>query len=99
MVRAAVQAGANSVYVGPHGWSRCESAYELPHQDVDEAHRVAHDHGARLRIALAFVEPRRAPDGAAARPPARAQSAVAGGDAAVPVATVRMTRFRSPSRA
>ena len=32
-------------------------------------------------------------------PPARAQDAVAGGDAAVPVATVRMTRFRSPSRA
>ena len=52
MVRAAVRAGADSVYVGPLGWSRRESAYELTHQDVGEAHRVAHDHGARLRVAL-----------------------------------------------
>src|SRR5262245_6405855 len=59
MVRSAVQAGANSVYVGPLGWSRRESAYELPHRDVDEAHRVAHDHGARLRVALNVdIEPR-----------------------------------------
>ena len=52
MVRAAVRAGADSVYVGPLGWSRRESQYELTHGDVDEAHRIAHDGGARLRIAL-----------------------------------------------
>jgi U32 family peptidase len=59
MVRAAVRAGADSVYVGPLGWSRRESAFELTHRDVDEAHRVAHDRGARLRIALNVdVDPR-----------------------------------------
>ena len=59
MVRRAVQAGANSVYVGPLGWSRRESSYELPHHDVGEAHRIAHDHGARVRIALNVdVDPR-----------------------------------------
>ena len=59
MVRAAVRAGADSVYVGPLGWSRRESAYELKHQDVGEAHRIAHDHGARLRVALNVdVDPR-----------------------------------------
>ena len=47
MVRAAVRAGADSVYVGPLGWSRRESQYELTHRDVDEAHRIAHDDGAR----------------------------------------------------
>jgi putative protease len=52
MVRAAVRAGADSVYVGPLGWSRREAAYELRHDEVDEAARLAHDHGARLRIAL-----------------------------------------------
>jgi putative protease len=59
MVRAAVRAGADSVYVGPLGWSRRESVYELTHQDVGEAHRLAHDHGARLRVALNVdVDPR-----------------------------------------
>ena len=58
-VRAAVRAGADSVYVGPLGWSRRESAYELTHADVGEAHRLAHDHGARLRVALNVdVDPR-----------------------------------------
>jgi putative protease len=59
MVRAAVRAGADSVYVGPLGWSRREAAYELPHDRVAEAHRVAHDHGVRLRVALNVdVDPR-----------------------------------------
>jgi hypothetical protein len=59
MVRAAVQAGASSVYVGPLGWSRRESSYELNHDDVGDAHRLAHDHGARLRVALNVdVDPR-----------------------------------------
>jgi len=59
MVRAAVRAGADSVYVGPLGWSRRESSYELEHRDIGEAHRLAHDHGARLRVALNVdVDPR-----------------------------------------
>jgi len=52
MVREAVRAGANSVYVGPLGWSRREATYELPHPDVLEVIQLAHDHGARLRVAL-----------------------------------------------
>lgn len=52
MVRAALAAGANAVYVGPRGWSRREARYELTHEEVLEAIRVAHDHGARLRVAL-----------------------------------------------
>jgi putative protease len=52
MVGAAVAAGADSVYVGPLGWSRREAAYELSHRDVEEAGRIAHGEGARLRVAL-----------------------------------------------
>lgn len=52
MVRDALAAGANSVYVGPRGWSRREATYELPHDEVLEAARRAHDAGARLRVAL-----------------------------------------------
>ncbi len=52
MVRDALAAGANSVYVGPRGWSRREATYELPHHEVLEAAERAHDHGARLRVAL-----------------------------------------------
>jgi putative protease len=58
MVRAAVQAGADSVYVGPLGWSRREAAYELEQEDVVDAIRLAHDHGVRLRAALNIdIEP------------------------------------------
>lgn len=52
MVREAVRAGANSVYVGPIGWSRRDPAYEFQHHDVLEMIRLAHDHGSRLRVAL-----------------------------------------------
>ncbi len=52
MVRDALTAGANSVYVGPRGWSRREAAYELTHDEVLESAERAHDHGARLRVAL-----------------------------------------------
>jgi putative protease len=59
MVRAAVRAGADSVYVGPLGWSRREAAYELPHDALDEARRLAHDHGVRVRVALNVdIDPR-----------------------------------------
>jgi putative protease len=52
MVRQAVRGGANSVYVGPIGWSRRDPAYELQHYDVLEMIRLAHDQGSRLRVAL-----------------------------------------------
>lgn len=52
MVREALAAGADVVYVGPRGWSRREATYELTHDEVLEAARRAHDHGARLRVAL-----------------------------------------------
>ncbi|MGH7323005.1 MAG: peptidase U32 family protein [Candidatus Rokuibacteriota bacterium] len=52
MVRGALAAGADSVYVGPLGWSRRDASYELSHHHVLDAIRMAHDHGARLRIAL-----------------------------------------------
>ncbi len=52
MVREALAAGANSVYVGPRGWSRREATYELSQDEVLEAIERAHDAGARLRVAL-----------------------------------------------
>jgi putative protease len=52
MVRTALAGGASAVYVGPLGWSRREATYELPHHEVQDAIRMAHDHGARLRVAL-----------------------------------------------
>ncbi len=52
MVREAIAAGADSVYVGPLGWSRREAAYELQHDQVLEVIRMAHDRGAKLRVAL-----------------------------------------------
>jgi putative protease len=52
MVREALRAGADAVYVGPRGWSRRDPAYELPHHEILDAIRMAHDRGARLRVAL-----------------------------------------------
>lgn len=52
MVRGALGAGASAVYVGPLGWSRRDAAYELTHDHVLDAVRMAHDHGGRLRVAL-----------------------------------------------
>jgi len=52
MVRETLEAGADSVYVGPLGWSRREAAYELPHHQVLEVIQMAHDRGAKLRVAL-----------------------------------------------
>lgn len=52
MVRDAVTAGANSVYVGPVGWSRRTAQFELQHHQVLEAAQIAHDNGAKLRVAL-----------------------------------------------
>ncbi len=52
MVREALASGADSVYVGPKAWSRREAAYELPHHEIHEATQMAHDRGAKLRVAL-----------------------------------------------
>ncbi len=52
MVREALVAGADSVYVGPKAWSRREAAYELPHHEILEVIQMAHDRGAKLRVAL-----------------------------------------------
>ncbi len=52
MVRDAFKEGADSVYVGPVGWSRREARYELQHHEVREAARMAHDKGAKIRVAL-----------------------------------------------
>jgi U32 family peptidase len=52
MVREALRARADSVYVGPLGWSRREAAYELPHHQVLEAIHIAHGGGSKLRVAL-----------------------------------------------
>lgn len=52
MVRETLAAGADSVYVGPLGWSRREAAYELQHNQILETLQMAHDRGAKLRVAL-----------------------------------------------
>ena len=52
MVKETLEAGADSVYVGPVGWSRREAAYELQHHQILEAVQMAHDRGAKLRVAL-----------------------------------------------
>ncbi|HEV8572049.1 MAG TPA: peptidase U32 family protein [Actinomycetota bacterium] len=63
MVREALNEGADSVYVGPVGWSRREARYELQHHEVREAVRMAHEKGAKLRVALnADIEPGDHPD-------------------------------------
>src|SRR5258708_27249605 len=52
IVKVAVESGANSIYVGPRGWSRRRDAYELSDDAVREAIVIAHDGGAKLRIAV-----------------------------------------------
>lgn len=52
MVRGALEQGADSIYVGPLGWSRREARYELQHHDVREAVHMAHENGSKIRVAL-----------------------------------------------
>jgi len=52
MVEAAVGSGANSIYVGPRGWSRRRDAYELADDAVRTAIDMAHAGGAKLRVAV-----------------------------------------------
>jgi putative protease len=52
MVAAAVRNGANAIYVGPRGWSRRRDAFEMDDAAVRESIRIAHDGGAKLRVAF-----------------------------------------------
>ena len=52
MVRAAVENGADSIYVGPRGWSRRRDAYELSDEGIHRAIEIAHAGGAKLRVAV-----------------------------------------------
>jgi len=52
MVEVAVENGANAVYVGPRGWSRRRDRYELSDAEVREAIQIAHQGGAKLRVAI-----------------------------------------------
>ncbi len=52
MLRVAVENGADSIYVGPRGWSRRRDAFELPDDAIRESVRIAHAGGAKLRIAV-----------------------------------------------
>jgi putative protease len=52
MVRAAVGNGANTIYVGPRGWSRRRDRFELSDDEVREAIGMAHAGGAMLRVAI-----------------------------------------------
>lgn len=52
MVKAAVENGANAIYVGARGWSRRRDAYELSDGELHEATKIAHSGGAKIRVAI-----------------------------------------------
>jgi putative protease len=52
MVEAAVENGANALYVGPKGWSRRRNAYELSDEALRESVRIAHARGVKIRAAV-----------------------------------------------
>jgi putative protease len=52
MAKAAVENGANAIYVGARGWSRRRDAYELSDETLHEATRIAHSSGAKIRVAI-----------------------------------------------
>jgi putative protease len=52
MAKAAVQNGANAVYVGARGWSRRRDAYELSDEQLHDAVAIVHAGGAKLRVAI-----------------------------------------------
>jgi putative protease len=52
MVEAAVENGANALYVGPKGWSRRRDAYELSDEALRESVRIAHARGVKIRAAV-----------------------------------------------
>jgi len=52
MVKAAVESGANAIYVGARGWSRRRDAFELSDEQVHDAVGIAHAGGVKLRVAV-----------------------------------------------
>ncbi|MHB1042763.1 MAG: peptidase U32 family protein [Eubacteriales bacterium] len=52
MVRAVMENGADAVYVGPRGWSRRTSAYEMSDEEIRECAGIVHGYGGRLRVAF-----------------------------------------------
>ncbi|HVP44398.1 MAG TPA: peptidase U32 family protein [Terriglobales bacterium] len=52
MAKAAVDSGANAVYVGARGWSRRRDAYELSDEQLHQAVGIVHSGGAKLRVAI-----------------------------------------------
>jgi len=52
MAKAAVENGANAIYVGARGWSRRRDAYELSDEKLHEATGIAHSSGAKIRVAI-----------------------------------------------
>lgn len=52
MVRSVMENRADAVYVGPRGWSRRTSAYEMGDAEIRECISIAHEHGGRLRLAF-----------------------------------------------
>ena len=49
---AAIEEGADAVYVGPLGWSRRPYESELSDDDIHEVIDFAHDHGKDVRVAF-----------------------------------------------
>jgi putative protease len=52
MAKAAVENGANAIYVGARGWSRRRDAYELSDEQLHAAIGIAHSGGAKARVAI-----------------------------------------------
>ncbi|MFQ5962305.1 MAG: peptidase U32 family protein [Candidatus Methylomirabilales bacterium] len=52
MVEAAVENGANALYVGPKGWSRRRDAYEVTDEALREAVRIAHAGEVKVRAGI-----------------------------------------------
>jgi U32 family peptidase len=52
MVEAAVENGANALYVGPKGWSRRRDAYEMSDEALRESVQIAHARGVKVRAGI-----------------------------------------------
>ncbi len=52
MVEEVFNSGADAVYVGPSGWSRRDSKYELRHDEIDLACYLANNKDKKLRVAI-----------------------------------------------
>jgi putative protease len=52
MLATAVLDGADAVYVGPRGWSRCHPDYEFRHSQIRAAADYCHARDVKLRVAM-----------------------------------------------